>query len=247
MTQSTQLIDVLKKSLKARGFTYAKVAKELRMSEANVKRMFATKRFTLKRLEDVCRLLQMELTDLIDAYSQSVVNVTQLTVEQERELVRDVKLLFFAISVRNRLSYDDIVTQYKIPNTECIRYLAKLDRLKIIELLPGNRIKLRIGKDFRWLPNGPIEHFFEDQVQKQFLNSKFHRENESRLFIFGFLSDASIQLMLSKIQATAREFTELQRQDEALPMTKRRNVAMLLAMRPWELEMFGHLRRPARK
>lgn len=247
MTQSTLLIDTVKKMLKVRGYTYAMVASELRMSEANVKRMFATKRFTLKRLEDVCRLLQMELTDLIEAYSQSVVNITQLTVEQERELVRDVKLLFIAISVRNRLSYDDIVTQYKIPNTECIRYLAKLDKLKIIELLPGNRIKLRVDKDFRWLPNGPIEHFFEDQIQRQFLNSKFHREDEKRLFIFGFISDASIQLMLNKIQATAKEFAELQRQDEALPMSKRRNIGMMLVMRPWELEMFGALRQRASK
>jgi hypothetical protein len=38
----------------------------------------------------------------------------------------------------------DITNEYKIKEAECIQKLAQLDRLKIIELLPKNKIKLLV-------------------------------------------------------------------------------------------------------
>lgn len=242
MAQSEMLIDTLKLALKSHRLTYADVARRLGMSEANVKRMFASKRFTLERLEDVCKLMQLELSDLFQLYEESRQRITQLSEEQEEELMRDTKLLLVAVSVRNRLSFDDITGNYQLSKTECIRRLAKLDRLKIIDLLPNNRYKLRIDEDFRWLPNGPIERFFEKQIQSQFLKAGFNGELEQRLFLFGLLSDASAQVIINKMQALASELTELHRQDARLPLDKRHNIGVLLALRPWELEVFRPLR-----
>ncbi len=92
MTQSVALIDTLKQALKSHRLTYAEVARRLEMSEANVKRMFASKRFSLDRLEAVCQLMKMELTDLVMLYEESRQRISQLTVEQEQELVGDIKL-----------------------------------------------------------------------------------------------------------------------------------------------------------
>ena len=243
MTQSAALIDTLKQTLKSHGLTYANVAQRLDMSEANVKRMFASKRFTVERLEDVCRLMQMELTDLFQLYEESRQRISQLTVEQEQELVRDIKLLLVAVSVRNRLSFDEIVSQYQIRETECIRALAKLDKLKIIDLLPNNRIKLRIDEDFRWLANGPIERFFEKQILSHYLKAGFKGEHEQRLFLFGLLGESSAETINRKLQALAKEFADLHRQDARLPLDKRKNFGFMLALRPWELEAFQPLRR----
>jgi DNA-binding Xre family transcriptional regulator len=244
MTQTTALIDTLKQTLKQHGLTYAEIARRLGMSEANVKRMFAAKRFTLDRLEEICQLMQLELTDLIQLYEESRQRITQLTEEQEKELVSDEKLLLVAVSARNRLGFDDIIRHYHITETECIRCLARLDKLKIIDLLPNNRIKLRIDENFRWLPNGPIDRFFELQIKNQFLKSRFTGQMEQRLFLFGLLGDASLEVLCKKIQALSKEFTELHRQDAQLPMEKRHNIGFMLAMRPWELGVFEPLRRP---
>jgi len=244
MAQTEALIDTLKQALKSHRLTYAAVAAKLGMSEANVKRMFASKRFTLQRLEDVCRLMHLELSDLFQLYEESRQRITRLTAAQEEELMRDAKLLLVAVSVRNRLSFEDITDNYQITKTECIRHLAKLDKIKIIDLLPNNRYKLRIDEDFRWLPNGPIERFFEKQIQSQFLKAGFNGELERRLFLFGLLSDASAQVMINKMQALARELTELHRQDARLPLAKRHNIGLMLALRPWELAVFRPLRRP---
>ena len=242
MTQAVALIDTLKQTLKSHGLTYAKIAHQLDMSEANVKRMFASKRFTLVRLEEICQLMQLELSDLFQLHEESRQHITQLTMEQEQELVNDVSLLLVAVSVRNRLNFDDIVNQYHISETECIRCLTKLDKIKIIDLLPNNRIKLRIDDDFRWLPNGPIDRFYEQQIKNQFLKSRFSGDLEQRLFLFGLLGDSSTQVILKKLQILATEFADLHRQDAKLPFEKRHNIGCMLALRPWDLEVFKPLR-----
>ncbi|MAT50892.1 MAG: XRE family transcriptional regulator [Porticoccaceae bacterium] len=237
MTQASALVDTLKRVLKQHQLTYGEVARRLGMSEANIKRQFASRRFSLERLEAICQLIPMELSDLFYLYESSRQRINQLTREQEEELVRDRTLLLVAVSVRNGLSFDEIVRQYAISATECIRCLAALDRLKLIDLLPGNHIRLRIDEDFRWLPNGPIERFFEQQVLGQFLRSGFHGELEQRLFVFGLLSEASASVLHGKLQRLAADLADLHRQDARLPLSHRHTV-MLLAMRPWEAEVF---------
>lgn len=243
MTQTAALIETLKQALKRHRLTYAEVARRLDMSEANVKRMFAAKRFTLERLEAVCRLIQLELTDLVQLYEESRQRINQLSEAQEQELVSDEKLLLVAVCVRNRLSFDDIIRYYRLSEADCIRCLARLDRLKIIDLLPSNRIKLRIDEHFRWLPNGPIDRFFEKQIKNQFLKSSFNAVHEQRLFLFGLLGEASIQQLMQRIESLSKEFTELHRQDAQLPLAKRHNIGFMLALRPWELAVFQPLRR----
>lgn len=241
MAQTQALIEILKQTLKTHRLTYAGIASRLDMSEANVKRMFAKRRFSLERLEEVCQLMQMEMSDLFVLYEASRQRIDHLTEQQEQELVGDATLLLVAVSVRNHFSFEDIVEHYQITETECIQYLAKLDRLKIIDLLPNNRIKLRIDEHFSWLTGGPIERFFEREIQRQFLKSRFKRDLEQRLFHFGLLGDASSQIMIEKMKSLAHEFTELHKQDLNLPLHKRHNQGLMLAMRPWQLEVFDSL------
>ncbi len=65
MAQTQQLIDALKRTLKAHGLTYADVAKQLQLSEANIKRLFSKKTFTLERLDQVCQIMELEISDLV--------------------------------------------------------------------------------------------------------------------------------------------------------------------------------------
>ena len=112
----------------------------------------------------------------------------QLTLEQETELVSDIKLLLMAYFLLNKLSFEDVISIYDISKTEGIRLLAKLDRMKIIELMPGNRVKLKFAKDFRLIPGGPIERFYEKTVQQEFFDSSFDGKGEFRIFVSGFFS-----------------------------------------------------------
>jgi len=243
MSQITALIDTLKLALKLNGFTYADLARELKQSEANVKRMFSTKSFTLRRIDEICKVLDMEITDLLQMLDEQQHHITRLTKKQEQELISDLRFLLVALCARNHWTFEQIVRYYDIAEMDCIQYLAKLDRLKLIHLLPGNRIKLLVSPDFRWNPGGPIERFFEKQVQIEFLHSNFKKPNELRLFMHGLLSHTSCGILIKKMEELAKSFAELQTEDTNLPPAKRTSVGMVLAMRHWELSVFTALKR----
>ena len=245
MAQSEALIDTLKTQLKARGMTYADIAKGLYMSEANIKRLFASRRFSLERVEDVCRLMNLDFIDLVRLYDESRVHISYLTEQQEQELVSDIRLLLVAVCARNHLGFEEIIETYEISESECIQYLAKLDRLKLIELLPRNRIRVLVNEDFRWLSGGPIEKFFKAKLQPEFLSADFSRSGQLRLFHTGLLSMSSREVLLRKLHKLRAEFIELQLQDMQLPVKEKNNEAIFIATRDWEFSLFKALRRKA--
>ncbi len=240
--ESQSIIEVLKRALKFNRVTYADIALELNLSEASVKRMFAKQHFTLERLETICKLVDLNFTDLVRLLDEEQNKLSNLTEEQEQELVSDLKFLLIAICVQSNWTFEEIISYYKISELECIKYLARLDKLGLIQLLPNNRIRNMVAKDFRWMPRGPIERFFEKSAQTKFLDSHFTHAGEIRLFMNGMLSRGSIDILKSKAEMLAREFSSFQYDDARLPADSRINIGLIIAMRPWELPAFSKLK-----
>ena len=83
MAQRTQIVAELKRALRGRGVTYAHVAKHLALSEASVKRLFAAGDFSLERLDRICELAGLELSELVEQMHQQATPVRQLTLGLE--------------------------------------------------------------------------------------------------------------------------------------------------------------------
>ncbi len=244
MAQTAPLIETLKKALKAHGKTYADVADQLRLSEASIKRMFSERSFSLQRLDQVCHMMGMEISDLVQMMREETQHpISELTEEQEKEIISDLELLLVALSVLNHWTLDDIKTYYDIPTTQCIRKLAKLDRLKIIELLPKNRIKLLVAPNFGWRTNGPIQRFFQEKIEANFFRSHFDTDTDKLIVINGMLSPDSNAVFQRKMQRLAREFDELNNDDFGLPIEQRQWNSAVLAVRRWRYGPFAPLRK----
>lgn len=244
MSQTVQLVDTLKKILRERKITYAEVAEKLDLSEANVKRMFSKRHFTLNRLEDICAMAGADLGYLMARMHEGSMILDELSEDDERELASDIKLLLVAQLLVNRWEYEDIVNTYQIDEFEATRLLAKLDRIGVIELLPGNRVKTKLSRDFKWIPNGPVYKFFEKHVAGDFFNCKFNpRAGELLVFVGGMLSRQSNMQMQNSMRRLAREFDELSKEDGKLPLEETFGTGLVVAMRPWELDIFAELRR----
>ena len=243
MSQTRPLIDTLKQELRKQRITYKQVAESLDLSETSVKRLFSEEAFSIKRLEKVCELLHLDLSDLIHLMERNIDLTTQLSLSQEQELVSDVKLLLVALLLMNKLRFDEIIAIYDISDTEGIRLLARLDRMKIIELQPGNRVKLMISQNFEWIPGGPIQKFFESTVQQEFLNSTFTNPGELRIFASGMISPSANAELIRKMQHLAKEMHDMNIDSESLPLDQRFGTSLMMAIRPWEIQVFKELRR----
>lgn len=243
MGQAAALIGALKQVLKARGYTYARVARGLGLSEATVKRVFASRSFTLQRLEQICDLLGIGISDLARMVAHADDTPAQLTVEQEKVLVSDLKLLLVAVHALNHWTLEELVEHYALSKAECIRLLARLDKLGIIDLLPTNKIRVRVNRNFAWLPDGPIQQYFRSQVQNDFFRSRFDQTGELMVFVSGMLSRASNAAVQQRMRRLREEFSELHHEDLALPLDQRVGTTLLIALRPWGLESFERMRR----
>lgn len=243
MAQTLHLITTLKKALKAHGLTYADIAKKIDMSEASIKRMFSEKNFTLKRLEQLCQCMELELSDLLTLMRENEENISQLTEEQEKEIVNNLSLLLVTVCVLNRWTLDDITSRYKLAETEGIQYLAKLDRLKIIDLLPKNKIKLLVTPNFSWRENGPIQTFFQSKVEKDFFNTTFNKQDERLFVVNGMLAHNSNAVFQKKMEKLIKEFNELNDGDANLSLDERIGTTVVMAIRQWNYGMFEHMRR----
>lgn len=243
MSQVAALLKTLKRELKANGLTYADVAQRLDLSQSSVKRLFSESRLSLGRLEALCEIAGLEITDLVQKMESERKRIEMLTEDQEREVASDPMLLLVAICVLNHWQYDEILATYEITEHECIQLLAQLDRLRIISLEPLNRFRLCVASDFRWIPDGPIQQYFRKNVQPGFLDCSFHGPGEKFEFRSGMLSRASNATLLKKIDRLIAEFNELHAEDTGLPLPERYGSSLLVAFRPWEFGFFKALRR----
>jgi len=185
----------------------------------------------------------VEITDLAKMVEHESERVVQLTLQQEREIVSDPKLLLVAIHALNHWTLDEIVAQYTISKTECVRLLTRLDRLRIIDLLPNNRIRVIVGRNFSWLPDGPFRRHFRGQLEANFFASRFDGKGEHLAFVNRMLSRNSNAVIQHHMRRLEVEFTELHNQDVGLPLEDRFGTSLFIAMRPWAPDVFKKLQR----
>ena len=243
MSQIKQVTQRLKQLLKEQGMTYKSLSEQLQLSEASIKRCFSQQSFTLERLEQVCEALGLTLSDVFIQVAQTQPRVSQLSQAQERELLENPRLLLAAVCVRDGWQFNEIIDYYDISEPEAVRLMVKLDRLKLIEFLPGNRYRLLIAQDFRWIPGGPLERFMEQEVMVKFMAPKKNEPWAFRFYLRGRYSASSVEIIQRRLNQLTREAAELNEEDARLPISERTHMGLLMAMRRWEPSLFEAMRR----
>lgn len=243
--QRTQLIGALKRALRARGITYAQVARWLQLSEATVKRLFQRGDLTLSRLESICELAGLQLSELVEQMQASAPLVSELTREQELELIRNPKLLLMSYLLINRWDVSEITARFAIEPAEAKRLLRRLRDLELIEILPFDRVKVLTARNFSWRRDGPVQRYFLEQVQRDFFDAKFDGNGEALYLLGGLLSEASREAIARSIERLVAEIDECSGKDAMLPREKRQPFGAVIALRSWEFGAFTRLRRRA--
>lgn len=243
MSTTADLVLALKKELKAAQMTYADLAAALGMAESSIKRMLAKGDMSLSRIDAICRALKLDFAELARRVADAQPLLKELTQEQERAVVADKKLLLCAICVLSQWTLEQITSYYRIGEAECIKYLAQLDRIGIIELRPLNRYRLKLAKTFRWRPHGPVMQYFREHVVLDYFAGGFDGQAESLLLVHGSVSRGIAPSFVERMQRLAQDFAQQHQADQKLPEIEREGYTLLLAMRRWEFAAFGQLRR----
>ena len=241
--QTTQLIETLKQLLRSQNITYKDLAKHLSMSEANVKRMFSQNKLSLERLEAICNLLHMDILHLAQSAQNQQHKISELTLAQEKELITDYKLLLVAQLCLSDWTFEEMLLKYDLTEHQLVQYLARLDLIHFIELLPNNRIRKRVSPHFKWQSDGPVRQFFAEHIQSEFFNSRFDQPTEKILFISGMLSDDSNKKIQTLIEELGTAYRQQLRTDKSINLANKKGTSLVVGLRNWELSVFNDLRR----
>jgi len=245
MPLTHRLVGALKKCLRARGMTYAALARELRLSEASVKRLFSRGTFTMARIEDILRVLDLDLVELARMARGPDNQAAELSVEQETLLASDEQLLSVFWLILNGWTFGEIVEEFTISRTVLTLALAKFERARLIDWDAGERVRLRVAKDFVWRAGGPVKKAYGLRVTAEFLHSRFAAPLELLRFEARDLSPASAAMLKRRLERVAAEFNELAEVDSTLPARRREGVGLLIACRPWAFSVVNALKKRA--
>ena len=243
MSTTVDLVNALKNELKSAHMTYADLAKSLDMAESSVKRMLAKGDMPLTRVDAICRALKIDFAELARRVADAQPLLKELTLEQEKAVVRDKKLLLLAICVLSQWTMEQIVAAYRISEAECIGYLAQLDRIGIIELRPLNRYRLKVAKGFRWLPHGPVMKYFREHVAADYLSGGFDGEGELMMLVHGEITPSLAASLVERLRRVGQDFAQAHLAEQRLPDEQRTPYTLLVGMRTWLFAAFRDLKR----
>ncbi len=243
MTTSVRLIATLKRLLKARSMTYRDLAAALELSESAVKHMFSTANFSLKRLDELCEVLEIDLGELIGQSESLEPRIEELPAEYEEEIVADGRFLLIAYCLINHWTLDEILERYDVSRGEAFRYLRRLDQMKIVEVLPGDRVRLLIANNFAWRKNGAMERFFNERVQTDFFRHDFTADGAIRIAKNGMLSVKAQAQLREKLRSIGDLFDDATWDERKMPASERHGTTLVLAMRQWIFEGFREFER----
>src|SRR6202044_3359977 len=242
MAEQALIVAELKRALRERGLTYAAVAHKLNLSIASVKRLFSGGGdLTLRRVDLICELLETGLADIL-ARARDRPTVDQLTLAQEQEIVSDPRLFLIAWLVLNRAPLEEIVRSYTFTEREVLKFFYKLDQLKVIELQPGNRVRLLVSRHFSWRAGGPVQRYIHQKLLRQFTSSHFSVSQEEFFFHGGEVSEAGLGELKQALRNTARQCAEIIERHRG-PREHRHGAAFVLALRPWKYSGFNQFER----
>ncbi|MBP6677223.1 MAG: helix-turn-helix transcriptional regulator [Vitreoscilla sp.] len=243
MSTTQSLITVLKTELKAAGITYAALARELGMAESTVKRMLSKGEMPLSRVDEICRVLKTDFAELSRRVADAAPLRRELTLEQEKAVVADRKLLLLAICCMSQWTLEQVVSTYRLSEAEAIKYLVQLDRLGIIELRPMNRYRLNLAKTFRWRPHGPVMQYFRDEAVMDYYGGGFDGEGEMLMLVHGQIGRSLATLFNERLQRLAQDFAQQHLADQKLPPDQKRPYTLVIGMRSWLFGAFRELKR----
>jgi transcriptional regulator with XRE-family HTH domain len=222
----------LRQLLKARGLGPGEIAEALGVSERSLRRWFSDGGLTLEQLEKLCALVQLSVFDLYELASRTAeYRPKRLTLRQERELAEDYVLIFVFVHLLNGWRPSELEREANMPPALMIVTLSRLEKIGLIENLPGGHVKLMTAREIEWHENGPMRRHVQGYINYHFNNLNINEHNFLGKTESLKLSVASIAEIESKFAKLMDEIRDMARIDMTRASTDKRWYAILLAAR----------------
>jgi hypothetical protein len=231
-SQTAALCTALRRALKQRGIRHADAATHCGVGVASIKRWLGGRGLALDRLEQLAGLAGLSLADLAEAAAAPPPELAEaLTLAQEKALSDDDLLSFVFVVTLGGEPWQDIVDDFGVPPAAVASALAKLEKLALIDLLPGGRVRPRVVRNIIWR-KAPMRAQFEARMKPQFMAMDFAAPESVYTSDIYKLSDRGAAMLAELLEQQRRDLQALAESDRRQAVLARRWYTVLSAARP---------------
>lgn len=172
---------LIKRRLKEKGWSYIDLAKAMRVKVLTVRRWMTSRPMKLDSFFEVLLLLDINLFSYLEENFSIPNKSTEYSLDQENYLSQNPlsALVFLKLVVGYKI--DEIKIKYRISEKTLLRILRELEKVKLMQLWPGEKIKLKVRGPFRHRPEGPNSKIYFPlwiSILNNHFSQKYKRSSE---------------------------------------------------------------------
>lgn len=165
--EAVLLLAALRRALKTAGWTQAQLAAELGVGTATIKRWLHGRGLSVEMLTRLSALADTSLANLADDSRVAAQEEDHLTLAQEEALTQDTNLSTIFFLVVNGWPLSEATEGFHIAPDVVERHVGRLERLALIDRMPGGRVRARLSPRHTW-QRAPMRRHFERTLKRLF-------------------------------------------------------------------------------
>jgi hypothetical protein len=166
--------------------------------------------------------------------------ILHVTLAQEAALIESPLLSFLFFSIMNGWPPSDLHQDFGISTKKIEIMLDRLERLALIDRLPGGRFRSRVDRATMW--RGPMRRHFEQYTKPMFVEMDFSDPQALYAAETAKLSPAGVTRLQELMEQFRRDVQELTEDDRRHSLLPKRWHAILVVARAFDtrqLEALG--------
>lgn len=235
MQKNLPMLQALRSLVKNSEVTYEQLGQKMKVSPDTIKRLLNGKvAITLERVSQICDILGIDMFELarLSKYGDSS-QPDFLSWEQETALAEnEILFVVFYLTVME-FSYERIIKEYKITKDQLLKIALRLESLKILELHPKNKLKMRVYRKSRWNLNGPLHHKYMIPMAVDFVTDVYRTPDSFKFFFNCPMSKDSKETVIRKMRELGREIEHLSEMDLNVKNRADTTLNILMTAKPW--------------
>lgn len=206
MDQSTEkVVEAIKASLRAKGWTYQQLASRMGLSESGLKKAMTSGDLSLSRLFRICEICELNAAELLSMADQSAIAAVELSREQEEYLMKNPKALrlYWRLKV-DGMSRAEFQKRYQVPREETTQILSKLERVNLLKVTARGQIEFTHPGPIRWKAESPLVKYLNGIWSRQLIDRAIDSASSK-----DFINIAGLRLSETQVAELRQEILEL--------------------------------------
>lgn len=190
----------IRRKIKEKGYTQDEFSKILEVSIATLNRWLRGEGLLFSDLSLMAEKLDIKLSEILTLAEGDKSSIFNYTLEQENAFVNIEGLLAFFDSLLKGKSIANITKSHKLTEKSVNYYLAKLDKLQLIEWLPQNKVKLKVNGEPRWISGGPLSQIFRKQIMTDYIQNYLNNREMLKIGLYTLSHESTKKIELKQTE-----------------------------------------------